>query len=164
VDKMAAFPEDDVETHSDKMANLTFSGSSVTVLGNSHIKLHVDAADLLAGGTSVTTSTRFAVRSGCFSAQPFDAINARYSVVPYQGRIYIHAEQGDLLVKARRELRVPAGKTAVISSCGKPGEILEFTSGSNLPYQIVFGTALAAGAIAITQQPVSGESPKAAAH
>ena len=26
MDKMNAFPEDDVETHSDKMANLTFSG------------------------------------------------------------------------------------------------------------------------------------------
>ena len=163
VDKMAAFPEDDVETHSEKMASLTFGGNTMIVLGNSHVRLHAAAADLLSGGTVVTTSTRFTVQSSCLSAQPIAMSNSKYSVVPYQGRIYIHAEQGDVLVKARRELRVPSGKTAVISSCGKPGEILEFASGSNLPYQIVFGSAVAAGVIVITQ-PMSSESPKPIAH
>jgi hypothetical protein len=163
VDKMAAFPEDDVETHSNKMANLTFTGNSLTVLGNSHIKLHEESADLISGGMVVSTASRFIVQSSCFSAQPVKATGSRYSVSPYQGRIYIHADQGDLLVKTRREIRIPAGKTVAITSCGKPGEMVQFAGGNDGTLKAIFAGALAAGvgvAIALPdKQPVSSECP-----
>jgi hypothetical protein len=114
-----------------------------TVLGKSHIKFHTESADLLSEGTAVWTTSRFAIKSRCFSAQPVAAAGSRYSVVPYQGRIYIHAEQGDLLVKARPEMRVPAGKTVAITSCGKSGEVMRFVGGNEFPLQAVFAGALA---------------------
>ncbi len=159
MDKMNAFPEDDVETHSDKMANLAFTGSSLTVLGKSHIKFHVDSADLISGGTSVFTTSRFVIKSSCFSAQPVVAAGSRYSVVPYQDRIYIRAEQGDLLVKAKREVRVPSGKTVAITSCGKTGEVIQFTGGSDLPLQAVFAGAIGAAAATPLVIPMSSECP-----
>jgi hypothetical protein len=162
MDKMAVFPEDEVETHSDKIASLTFTGNSLTVLGKSHIKFHAESADLLSGGTAVATKSRFLLKSSCFSAQPVAASGSRYSVVPNQGRIYIHAEQGDLLVKAKREIRVPAGKTVAITSCGKPGEIIQFAGGSDFPFQAASAGALAGGTTTVVvfgKQPVSGECP-----
>jgi hypothetical protein len=32
------------------------------------------------------------------------------------------------VVKARKEVRVPAGKTVAITACGKPTEMIAFTS------------------------------------
>ena len=161
MDKMTVFPEDEVETHTDKVANLTARGTSLNVLGKSHIKYHVESAELLSGGTSVSTTSRFMIKSGCFSAQPAAETGSRYSVVPYQGRIYIHAEQGDLLVKTKREMRVPSGKTVAITSCGKPGEVVQFAGDSNVISKLLFGSAVATGAASsiIIKQAISGECP-----
>ena len=162
INQMAAFPENSVQTHSDKTARLSFHGNELTLLGNSRVQLHTDSAEL-SGGVVVTTTTRFIIKSDCFTAQPAASGSSRYSVVPYQGRLYIHAEQGDVLVKAKRELHVPAGKTAAIIACGKPGQILEFTRDGDLIDKLVLGGAVAAGAATITNlpcQPVSAESPE----
>jgi hypothetical protein len=100
---MAAFPEDELETHSDDPAVLTFSGNTIRVLGKSHIKLHESGHELLFGGTVVSTSTRYQVQSKCFSAQPTFEKETKYSVVANDGHIFIRAELGEVIVKARRE-------------------------------------------------------------
>jgi hypothetical protein len=63
--------------------------------------------------------------------------------VPYQGRIYIHAEQGDLLVEARRRDAGPCGQDGGDHSCGKSGEVMRFVGGNEFPLQAVFAGALA---------------------
>jgi hypothetical protein len=98
MNKMIAYPDDRIETHSGNHASMTFNGNTIIVLGNTNLKLEANAAELISGGTVVSTTTRYAVHSGCFSVQPSSA-SARYSVVPYQGRIYIHAEEGEVIVK-----------------------------------------------------------------
>src|SRR5437899_4743009 len=84
----------------------------------------------------------------CFSAQPVAATGSRYSVVPHKRSHQHHAEQGDLQVKARREMRVPAGKTLAITAWGKPGEVMRFAGGHEFPFQAIFAGALATGAAA----------------
>jgi hypothetical protein len=163
VGKMAAFPDDEVKTHSDNVANITFAGNALTVLGKSQIKLHENSSELLSGGTVVATTTRFMVRSSCFSAEPVSSNSSRYFVYPYQGRIYIQSEIGELLVKARREMRVPAGKTLAITLCGKPGERVQFANKTEFPFKTVFGGALAGLAtvpvLLKNTEPVSAECP-----
>jgi len=164
MNKMAAYPDDRIETHSDKHASVTLNGNSIVVLGNSNLKLEANAAELVSGGTVVKSSTQYVVHSSCFSVQP--AGPATYSVVPYQGRIYIHAEQGDIIVKTRREMRVPAGKTVAIAACGKPAETLDFAGNREWPYKLVFGGATGAGiaVIPILPRNVSAECPHEPCH
>ncbi len=165
--KAVVFPEDDIQTVSDKSATVTFSGNAVKVLGKSHIKLHDRSADLLSGGASINTTNQFTVRSACFSAQPVAAVGTRYFIVPRDERIFIQAEQGDLLIKARHDFKVPSGKTVAITDCGKPTESMQFVD-SYMAMKILGGAA-AAGALAVPPltssssscdtQPMSGESP-----
>lgn len=149
VNTMAAFPKDVVETHSNNLAKLTFQGNILTLLGNSKIALLPDAAQLRGGGIVVATTTRYEVRSECFSAIPVSA-TAKFSVTPYAGRTYVHAEQGDVLVRktasTAREVRVPEGKTLAITNPCQPGGRLDFASDNDTAYKIALGGGAAAGA------------------
>jgi hypothetical protein len=81
--------------------------------------------------------------------------------VPYQGRIYIHAEQGDLLVEARRRDAGPCGQDGGDHSCGKSGEVMRFVGGNEFPLQAALPELSPPGAAAPVylknKQPVSGK-------
>lgn len=167
-DKMSVFPNDDVETHSAKPAEVTFEGTSLTVLGNSHIRFHESFAELLSGGAIVTTRSEFTLRSSCLSAQPLTATISRYSVVPFEKQVFIQVEQGDLLVKARKDVRVSAGKTVEITSCGKPDEAVHFIEKNGLALKGLIAAGAAMGAVSpiifkgnSAKPAISGECPAA---
>jgi hypothetical protein len=165
LDRMAAFPEDELETHSNDPAVLTFSGNTIRVLGKSHIKLRESGHELLFGGTVVSTSTRYEVQSNCFSAQPAFEKETKYSVLAKDGHIFIRAELGEVMVKARREVRVKAGKTLEILSCGKPDETTKFEGDGHLSYGAIAGSAAGLGttfyfALPREHKSTNGECPQ----
>ncbi len=160
IDRMGAYPEELVETHSANAATMLVTGTVIQVLGNSRVRYHGTSAELLSGEVSVSTVTRFLVMSECFAAQPGPIGNTRYSITTYDSKLYLAAQQGELLVKAGKEMRVPAGRVLAISSCGKPSELMQFVSAGDLRYKAAFGaTAAAAGASAIIIRPLSSEKP-----
>lgn len=165
VNTMAAFPKDVVETHSNNLAKLTFQGNILTLLGHSKITLLPDAAQLQGGGIVVSTATKYEVRGECFSVVPV-AATAKFSVTPYAGRMYVHAEQGDLLVKktgaaSQREVRVPQGKTLAITHACKPGGRLDFASDNDTAYKIAMNGAAAAGVMTVCSLPTGKHSMSA---
>ena len=145
LDTMALFPNESVETRGGEFSSVILPGTSIRVLERSQITYLVDSAELLHGQVSVNTSTRFLLKSNCFSVQPTSPATARFDVVPHEGRIYIAVQQGELLIKARREFRVPAGKTAVITGCGTLGEKIVIAGSSNIALKFLAGGAAAAG-------------------
>ena len=152
---MAAFPDDVVESHSDKFSKLTFKGNNLALLGKSKMQLLPNAAKLLDGGIVVSTDTNFEVHSECFAVTPTSK-SAKFSVTPYQGRMYVYAEQGDAVVKATkfsREMRVPQGKTVAITDPCKPGGRIDFASDADKIYLIVMGGAAAAGTAVVCSLP-----------
>ncbi len=156
VGSMAAFPNDVVETHSNHFANLTFNHNALTLLGNSRIKLHSNFSELLGGGIVVSTNTQYVVQAGCLSVAPV-AKTSRYSVTPYEGRIYIRAESGSVMVKkttsSPREISIPEGKTLAITNACRPGERMDFAGVNDTGYKIAMGAAAGAGAGAVCSLP-----------
>ncbi len=164
VNTMAAFPKDVVETHSNNLAKLTFQGNILTLLGHSKITLLPDAAQLQGGGIVVSTQTKYEVHAECLSVVPVSAA-ARFSVTPYAGRIYVHAEQGEVLVKktasVQREVRIPEGKTLAITHACKPGGLLDFATDNDMAYKIAMGGAAAAGVGTVCSLPTGKHSMSA---
>lgn len=155
VTTMAAFPDDIVETHSEQFSKLTFAGNSLTLLGKSKIQLLPNAAKLLSGGIVISTDTHYEVQTDCLSVAPVSK-PTRFSVTPYQGRTYVHAEQGDAVVrkdKPAREIRVPQGKTLAITNACKPGERMDFASDGDKAFKIAMVAATAAGAAVVCSLP-----------
>lgn len=133
LDSMVVNPGEEVLTASDKPADIALPGTTLRVLGNSRIKYHQEFIELSAGGASVTTTSRFKTASGCFSAEPVGTDNTRYSTLFSEGRVVISAELGAVLLKTRKQLLVPAGKSATVTSCGEPAEktVLDGSSSKN---------------------------------
>ncbi len=164
VGTMAAFPNNIVATHSNHFANLTFNRNTLTLLGNSKIKLLSNASELMGGGIVVSTSTQYEVLIGCLSVQPVGKPNT-YSITPYQGRIYIRAEQGDVLVRkaiaSAREVSIAQGKTLAITNACKAGEQMAFAADGDKIGKLVWGAAAGTGAgvvVAAPKQPISPDS------
>ncbi len=165
---MLAFPDDIVETHSERPARLTFKGNVFTLLGNSKIKLNSESvAELQSGGIIVASSSRYTITSACFVAQPVSTIDTRYAIVPHEGKIFIRSEVGDLKVTSKaskQEVIVSHAGTAVFAGCGTPSAKLSVSGDSDRIYQGVFGSALGAGVAVVctlptgSKQPMSGES------
>ena len=151
---MAAFTNDVVETHSDQFSKLTLKGNNLALLGKSKMQLLPNAAKLLDGGIVVTTETNFEVRSECFSVIPVSK-SAKFSVTPYQGRLYVYAERGDAMVKTMksREMRVPQGKTLAITNPCQPGGRMDFASDADTRYLIAMGAAAAGGTAVVCSLP-----------
>lgn len=148
LDEMAVFSGDDVVTHEQLPAEIILKGTTLRVLGKSHVQFRNSSAELLSGGVTVTTTTSFKLQSKCFSAQPAAAINTRYSVVPEQGRILVSAEDGEVVLRTKKELRIPAGKTATITSCGLPEETTSLIDGKSRLKYILAGAGAAGGGAA----------------
>jgi hypothetical protein len=156
VTTMAAFPGDVVETHSDHFSRLTLEENGLTLLGKSKIQLLPNAANLMSGGIVVSTDTKYEVRTDCFSVVPVSK-STKFSVTPYEGRIYVYAEQGDAVVRktkpGQREVRVPQGKTLAIANACKPGERMDFAGQSDTAFKIAMGAAAASGVAVVCSLP-----------
>ena len=152
---MVAGLNDVVETHTNHSASITFKDNTLTLLGNSRIRVRENAADLLSGGVSVTSKGRYAIQSDCLTVVPVPQ-EARYSVVPYQNRIYIDAEQSNVSVKSnksKREMSVPQGKTLAVTNACKPGELMDFAGQNDTWYKAAIGAAGPAGVTTVCSLP-----------
>jgi hypothetical protein len=163
VDRMTVFPGDSIETHEQLPADLVVKGTTLRVLGKSQVEFHDTWAELRSGGASVTTTTAFQLKSKCFSAEPASVKNTRFTVTPETGRILVTAEEGDVLLHTRKELRIPVGKTAAITSCGLPQENTSLINGKSHLKYILGGVAAGGGAAAIMPMMSSGCKEKVSA-
>jgi ferric-dicitrate binding protein FerR (iron transport regulator) len=134
--RMAAFEEQVIETHTGEVATLTSKGNTVKLLGHSKLKVREPADELISGGAWVSTTARLALQSDCYSVRPTTENGTRYSVFPYEGKIHVEVEQGEVVIKTRRTLRVTAGKGAVITSCGQSGELVQLLPKGVSPLKI----------------------------
>lgn len=163
LDSMTIVPGDDLETRGSEFATLLLPGSSIRVLGGSRIRFQGSFAELISGQVSVATTSRFRLKSSCFEIEPIDKRSSIFDVVPYQGRIYVFAESGELLIRGKRDLRIVGGKTASITGCGTTAERIEL-AGDKFPGKWVWGGAAAGGigtsVILKSQVCGSGESPE----
>lgn len=163
LDSMTILPGDELETRSAEFATVLLPGTSLRVLGLSRIRYRGDFAELIRGQVSVATTSRFRLKSNCFEIEPVDKSSSSFDVVPYQGRIYISAQNGDILIRGKKGLRVAGGNTAAITGCGTSAERIEI-AGNRFPGKIVWGTAAAGGigtgVIIKSQICGSGESPE----
>ncbi len=163
LDSMTILPGDELETRGTEFATVLLPGTSLRVLGLSRIRYRGDFAELISGQVAVATTSRFKLKTSCFEIEPIDKSSSSFDVVPYQGRIYISAQNGDILIRGKKSLRVAGGKTAAITGCGTAAERIEL-AGDGFPGKRVWGGAAAAGigtgVIIKTQVCGSGESPE----
>ena len=163
LDSMTILPGDELETRSTEFATVLLPGTSLRVLGLSHIRYRGDSVELINGQISVATTVHFRLEAGCVQVEPIDKTSSSFDIVPYQGRIYVSTQTGNVLIRGKKDFRVTAGKTAAISGCGTPAERIEFAS-DRFPGRQVWGSAAAGGigaaVILKTQVCGSGESPE----
>jgi hypothetical protein len=160
LDMMTITPGEILETRGREFASIFLQGTSLRVMGLSRIRYGAAFAELISGQASVTTTSKFRIRSGCYEVEPMLLGNTEFDVVPYQGRIYVSANNGDVQIRARRKFRVPNGRTAAITGCGTAAEKIELAGTSAAPKIIYGGTSLAGGATTLMMLGnASAESP-----
>jgi len=162
LDMMIIAPGEVLDNRGRNFALVLAGGTSLRVMGQSRVRYNLDFAELLSGQVSVTTTSGFQLRAGCYSVSPAAAVNTEFDVVPYQGRTYIHARAGDVDISAKRTLHVPGGKTAAITGCGTAAEKIEVVGSNTQAAKILFGAA-APAAVAmpwVVGDCVSAEGPK----
>jgi hypothetical protein len=149
LDEMVVMPGDDVETHEELPAELIAPGTTVRVLGKSRIKFENSSARILSGGAMVTTTSRFKLSADCYAAEPVSGAKTQFSVVPEKEQILVAVDAGEVLLRTKRELKIPPGRTAVITSCGKPGETTSLLRGGSNKLKYILPAAGAGGAVGI---------------
>jgi hypothetical protein len=141
MDSLTVIDGQELQNVGPRFAALKFAGNSIRLLDGAIIRFHTSWAELVTGGVSVNTSTKFVLRSNCFSVHPLITEFARYSITRSDGRIYIWAEHGDLTLKGRKEVRVAESKTYAITACGEPGEVIEPAVLDYTKWKVLFGIA-----------------------
>jgi hypothetical protein len=158
---LVVFPGNVVETHDDHFADLKQPGSTIRLLGHSRAKYTGASIELLSGSAVVTSANAFIVSTPCYSVKSSSA-NARFSVVSYQGRIYVAAEKGSIEVKTATATRNVMAKTITISGCGTSPAVVQEVGSSDFIAKVIFGAAGAAAmatVVLVPKQEVSSQSP-----
>jgi len=94
----AIFSGDLLQTHSDSVAKINESGSSITVLSESLVQFQGSSIDIEHGGVSVSTSKAIAATAGDVKVTPASSAWTEFRVVDTDGMVRIHAEKGDLII------------------------------------------------------------------
>lgn len=149
-----------LRTSSGRFSELLLRKSSLQLLGDTTLQFNGDSAELVAGGVLLNTSARFPVQSGCADVAPIMETSARYLVQVQAKVVYVTAQEGDVRVHSRKEVRVKAGKSVAVY-CATPAQNIVFLGADTLPKAIMAGAAAASPAILFprSKQDMSATSP-----
>ena len=111
-----------LHTPKGQVSDLIVPGSSIRFLASTGSRFLGDSADLLEGGVTLKTSTKFSIHSGCMTASPLSA-GARYTVQLLEKTVYVSVHEGEVQVHSLRGVRVSGGKTVAVF-CGSPKQEL----------------------------------------
>jgi hypothetical protein len=134
-----------LQTIPGRFSELLTRGSSLKLLGDTKLLFNDNSGELISGGVVLSTSSQFAVASGCASVTPLST-NARYMVQLQKSTIYVTAQQNSVAVKTRKTVHVDAGKTVAVY-CASVAQSIVFL-GRDLPAKVIMGSAAAATPIA----------------
>jgi hypothetical protein len=94
----AIFSGDLLQTRSDSVANITLTGSSITVLADSLVQFEGSSLNIEHGGLTVSTSKGVATTAGEVKVQPASSSWTEFNVTDVDGTVRIAARKGDLLI------------------------------------------------------------------
>jgi len=94
----AIFSGDLLQTRSDSIANITLTGSSITVLADSLVQFEGSSLTIEHGGLTVSTSKGVATTAGEVKVQPASSSWTEFNVTDVDGTVRIAARKGDLLI------------------------------------------------------------------
>src|SRR5438270_14006154 len=94
----AIFSVDLLQTHSDSVANISESGSSITVLADSLVQFQGSSVDIQHGGITVSTSKGIAATAGDIKITPASNTWTEFNVTDVDGTVRIAARKGDLSI------------------------------------------------------------------
>jgi hypothetical protein len=94
----AIFSGDLLQTRSDSIANITLTGSSITVLADSLVQFEGSSLNIEHGGLTVSTSKGVATTAGDVKVQPASSAWTEFNVTDVDGTVRIAARKGDLLI------------------------------------------------------------------
>lgn len=94
----AIFSGDLLQTRSDSVANITLTGSSITVLADSLVQFEGSSLNIEHGGLTVSTSKGVATTAGDVKVSPASNSWTEFNVTDVDGTVRIAARKGDLLI------------------------------------------------------------------
>jgi hypothetical protein len=94
----AIFSGDLLQTRSDSVANITLTGSSITVLADSLIQFEGVSLKIEHGGLTVSTSRGVATTAGDVKVAPASNAWTEFNVTDVDGTVRIAARKGDLTI------------------------------------------------------------------
>ena len=94
----AIFSGDLLQTRSDSVANITLTGSSITVLADSLVQFEGSSLKIEHGGLTVSTSKGVATTAGDVKVAPASSSWTEFNVTDVDGTVRIAARKGDLLI------------------------------------------------------------------
>jgi hypothetical protein len=94
----AIFSGDLLQTRSDSVANITLTGSSITVLADSLIQFEGASLKIEHGGLTVSTSKGVATTAGDVKVAPASNAWTEFNVTDVDGTVRIAARKGDLTI------------------------------------------------------------------
>ena len=158
MDGMHIFGGQMLRTPHGQFGDLLTRGSSIRLFSDTKLQFDGDSAELVQGGVALKTSTGFRVRTGCAEATPVGPGMARYTVQLQDKTVYVTADERDVSVRARKEVRVPAQKTVAVY-CGAAAQNIVFVGSDVAPKVAVGAGAAGAGAMAVLPN-LSSEGPE----
>lgn len=158
MDGMHIFGGQMLRTPHGQFGDLLTRGSSIRMFSDTRLQFEGDSAELVQGGVALKTSTRFRVRTGCAEVTPLGPGMARYTVQLQDKTVYVTADEQDVSVRTKKDVRVPTHKTVAIY-CGAAAQNIVFV-GSDLAPNVAAGAGAAgAGAMAVLPN-LSAEGPE----
>ena len=107
----AIFPGDLLQIRSDSVANITQTGSSITVLADSLVQFEGSSLKIEHGGLTVSTSKGVATTAGDVKVAPASSAWTEFTVTDVDGTVRIAASKGDLLISdANGSVTLPQGQ------------------------------------------------------
>jgi hypothetical protein len=94
----AIFSGDLLQTRSDSVANITQTGSSITVLADSLVQFEGSSLKIEHGGLTVSTSKEVATTAGDVKIAPASSTWTEFTVTDVDGTVRIAANKGDVLI------------------------------------------------------------------
>lgn len=158
MDGMHIFGGQILRTPRGQFGDLLTRGSSLRLLSDTKLLFDGDSAELIEGGVALNTSTRFRVKTGCAEVTPIGPGISHYTVQLQQKTVYVTAEQNEVSVRAKREVRVSMHKTVAVF-CGAAAQNIVFLGSDAVP-KVALGASSAGAAAAAVLPNISAEGPE----
>ncbi len=154
MDGMRIFGGQIVRTAHGQFGDLLTRGGSLRLLSDTKVEFDGDSAELMEGAVSLNTSAKFRVRTSCAEVTPLPG-HVRYTVQLQQKTVFVTADESDVTVRAKKEVRVPVHKTVAVY-CGAAAQNIVFIgSDAGMKAAMGAGAAGAAGAAVLPRADIS---------